>query len=183
MKIEITGWSCKGIRAADMDIDLTQNKSKAVSKLSLILLGNGGGKTTTSELIRDTLSGRTQKYSAEDVAHYAGENSKNSTGTFQVDIRLDDVEYNFINNFNLYLGLDELNNLFNDNSFLISFWVHFLAINLFCGSWIVKDSQKFAISKIIVFFPLAITYFIGPFGLFMYWFIRIFFAKKISFND
>ena len=100
MKIEITGWSCKGIRAADMDIDLTQNKSKAVSKLSLILLGNGGGKTTTSELIRDTLSGRTQKYSAEDVAHYAGENSKNSTGTFQVDIRLDDVEYNFINNFN-----------------------------------------------------------------------------------
>ena len=93
------------------------------------------------------------------------------------------TDYNFINNFNLYLGLDELNNLFNDNSFLISFWVHFLAINLFCGSWIVKDSQKFDISKIIVFFPLAITYFIGPLGLFMYWFIRIFFAKKISLYD
>jgi len=93
------------------------------------------------------------------------------------------TDYNFINNFNLYLGLDELNNLFNDNSFLISFWVHFLAINLFCGSWIVKDSQKFDISKIIVFFPLAITYFIGPLGLFMYWFIRIFFAKRISLYD
>ena len=93
------------------------------------------------------------------------------------------TDYNFINNFNLYLGLDELNNLFNDNSFLISFWVHFLAINLFCGSWIVKDSQKFAISKIIIFFPLVITYFIGPLGLFMYWFIRIFFAKRISLYD
>ena len=93
------------------------------------------------------------------------------------------TDYNFINNFNLYLGLDELNNLFNDNSFLISFWVHFLAINLFCGSWIVRDSQKFAISKIIIFFPLVITYFIGPLGLFMYWFIRIFFAKRISLYD
>jgi len=93
------------------------------------------------------------------------------------------TDYNFINNFNLYLGLDELNNLFNDNSFLISFWVHFLAINLFCGSWIVKDSQKFAISKIIIFFPLVITYFIGPLGLFMYWFIRIFFAKRMSLYD
>ena len=93
------------------------------------------------------------------------------------------TDYNFINNFNLYLGLDELNNLFNDNSFLISFWVHFLAINLFCGSWLVRDSQKFAISKIIIFFPLAITYFIGPLGLFMYWFIRIFFAKRMSLYD
>ena len=93
------------------------------------------------------------------------------------------TDYNFINNFNLYLGLDELNNLFNDNSFLISFWVHFLAINLFCGSWLVRDSQKFAISKIIIFFPLVITYFIGPLGLFIYWFIRIFFAKRMSLYD
>ena len=89
------------------------------------------------------------------------------------------TDYNFLNNFNLYLGLNELKNLFEDNSFLIAFWLHFLAINLFCGAWIVKDSQKFIISKIIVFFPLIITYFIGPIGLFVYWFIRIFFSKMI----
>ena len=93
------------------------------------------------------------------------------------------ADYNFLNNFNLYLGLNELKNLFEDNSFLIAFWLHFLAINLFCGAWIVKDSQKFIISKIIVFFPLIITYFIGPIGLFVYWFIRIFFAKRISLYD
>ena len=93
------------------------------------------------------------------------------------------TDYNFINNFNLYLGLNELKNLFEDNSFLIAFWLHFLAINLFCGAWIVKDSQKFIISKIIVFFPLIITYFIGPIGLFVYWVIRIFFAKRISLYD
>ena len=93
------------------------------------------------------------------------------------------ADYNFLNNFNLYLGLNELKNLFEDNSFLIAFWLHFLAINLFCGAWIVKDSQKFFISKIIVFFPLIITYFIGPIGLFVYWIIRIFFAKRISLYD
>jgi hypothetical protein len=88
--------------------------------------------------------------------------------------------YNFIENFNLYIGLNELQNLMNDSSFLIAFWVHFLAINLFCGSWIVKDSQKYAISKFLVFLPIVVTYFVGPLGLVLYWLIRIFFAKKID---
>ena len=91
--------------------------------------------------------------------------------------------YDFLNNFNLYLGLDELRSLLTDTSFLIIFWLHFIAINLFCGSWIVRDSQKFMISKIIIFFPLIITYFIGPVGIFIYWLIRMFFAKRISLYD
>ena len=91
--------------------------------------------------------------------------------------------YNFVDNFSLYLGLDSLNNLFDNNYFLITFWVHFLAINLFCGSWIVKDSLKLTMPKFLVFFPLIVTYFIGPLGIFIYWFIRIFFAKRISIFD
>ena len=91
--------------------------------------------------------------------------------------------YNFVDNFNLYLGLDSLNNLFDNDYFLITFWVHFLAINLFCGSWIVKDSLKLTMPKFLVFFPLIVTYFIGPLGIFIYWFIRIFFAKRISIFD
>jgi len=91
--------------------------------------------------------------------------------------------YNFLDNFNLYLGFDELINLFSEKNFLILFWIHFLSINLFCGSWIVKDSQKIGISKFLTFFPLILTYFIGPIGLMIYWMIRIFFAKKISLYD
>ena len=91
--------------------------------------------------------------------------------------------YNFLDNFNLYLGFDELINLFSEKNFLILFWIHFLSINLFCGSWIVKDSQKIGISKFLTFFPLILTYFIGPIGLTIYWMIRIFFAKKISLYD
>jgi len=91
--------------------------------------------------------------------------------------------YDFSINFRLYLGLSELSDLFSNNSFLILFWIHFLAINLFCGGWIVNDYQKFNISKILMFFPLVITYLIGPLGIFIYWIIRIFYAKKISLHD
>ena len=88
--------------------------------------------------------------------------------------------YNFLDNFKLYLGLDEISNLFENQSFLILFWIHFLAMNLFCGGWIVKDSQKFDINKILISLPILITYFIGPIGLTLYWIIRIFYAKRIS---
>ncbi|MDA7713599.1 ABA4-like family protein [Candidatus Pelagibacter sp.] len=91
--------------------------------------------------------------------------------------------YDFLRNFELYLGLNSILNLFSDRSFLILFWCHFLAINLFCGGWIVKDSQKFGINKILITLPLILTYFIGPIGITIYWFIRIFYSKKISLYD
>jgi len=88
--------------------------------------------------------------------------------------------FNFFDIFNLYLGMEELINLFSDNNYTILFWVHFLAINLFCGSWIVKDYQRINMSKSLAFIPILLTYFIGPVGLVIYWFIRIFFSKKID---
>lgn len=89
-------------------------------------------------------------------------------------------DFNFQNNFTLYLSLENLSDLFSENGFLIMFWCHFLAVNLFCGAWIVSDSIKLSISKFLTFFPLLITYFIGPIGLFIYWLIRIFFARRMS---
>ena len=91
--------------------------------------------------------------------------------------------YDFVKNFELYLGLNAVGNLFTDKAFIILFWLHFLTINLFCGGWIVRDSQKFGINKILMSFPLLITYFIGPIGLTLYWFIRIFYTKKINLYD
>ena len=91
--------------------------------------------------------------------------------------------YNFEGNFRLYLGINELSELFTDNSYLMVFWIHFISINLFIGGWIVKDSQKFSINKILLSFPLLITYLIGPIGLFLYWLIRIFYSKSINLYD
>ena len=88
--------------------------------------------------------------------------------------------YDFFQNFELYLGLDKISILFENKSFLILFWIHFLSINLFCGGWIVKDSQMFNMNKILVSLPLIITYLIGPIGITFYWLIRLFYAKRIS---
>ena len=90
------------------------------------------------------------------------------------------IGYDFIGNFSLYLSLDQLSRLFEDHLYLMLFWIHFIAINLFIGGWIVKDSQKFYINKITISIPLIITYFIGPIGLFFYWVIRIFYAKRMN---
>ena len=88
--------------------------------------------------------------------------------------------YDFDGNFTLYLGLSELSRLFEDHLYIMIFWTHFIAINLFIGGWIVKDSQKFSINKVLMAVPLIVTYLIGPIGLFLYWIIRIFYAKRIS---
>ena len=91
--------------------------------------------------------------------------------------------YDFIGNFNLYFGINNLSDLFSDNSYLMIFWIHFISINLFAGGWIVRDSQKFSINKILLVLPLLVTYLIGPLGLLIYWLIRIFHAKSINLYD
>ena len=53
----------------------------------------------------------------------------------------------------------------------------------FIGGWMVRDSRKLLINKILVALPLIITYLIGPLGVFIYWLIRIFYAKSISLYD
>ena len=93
------------------------------------------------------------------------------------------LEGNIFDGFELYKGLNGLYSMFANEALLLIFWLHFLAISLFAGAWIVRDSKKYFIPKIIIIPSLIITYFAGPVGLVIYWFLRIFFAKKISFND
>ena len=91
--------------------------------------------------------------------------------------------YDFLNNFNLYFGIENVLELFSNKTFLMLFWIHFISINLFIGGWIVNDSQKLSINKILLGIPLITTYLIGPLGLFIYWLIRIFYAKSINLYD
>ena len=85
--------------------------------------------------------------------------------------------------FKLYLSLDNLYTIFATESFLLFFWLHFLALNIFLGSWVSRDGVKYNISRGIVFFPLILIYFTGPVGLVLYWIIRVFYAKKLGFHD
>jgi len=91
--------------------------------------------------------------------------------------------FDFDNNFSLYLGLNNVSELFRDDYYLLIFWTHFVAVNLFIGGWILKDSQKLYMNKILLAFPLIITYLTGPIGIFIYWIIRIFYAKRLNLYD
>ena len=93
------------------------------------------------------------------------------------------LEENILDSFELYNGLDGLYSMFSNEAFLLVFWIHFLAISLFLGAWISRDSQRYMVPRFFVIISLILTYFTGPVGLLIYWFIRIFFAKKINFND
>ena len=93
------------------------------------------------------------------------------------------LENNIFDGFELYNGIDGLYSMFSNENLLLIFWLHFLAISLFAGAWITRDSRKYFIPRIITVFSLILTYFSGPVGLIIYWFLRIFFAKKFSFND
>lgn len=100
------------------------------------------------------------------------------------------IAYNLINsgesffeNFNLYLGIENLHALFSNDNFLLIFWIHFISINLFLGTWVARDASRHDVPKILSGFFLILIYFTGPLGLVFYWFVRIFYAKKISLHD
>ena len=82
-----------------------------------------------------------------------------------------------------YLSLDSLYTVFSSESFLLIFWLHFVALNLFLGSWISRDGIKYNMKRSLIFVPLILVYFAGPLGLVLYWIIRVFYAKKLGLHD
>ena len=87
------------------------------------------------------------------------------------------LEGNIFEGFNLYLGLEDLNDVYANESLRLIFWLHFLSISLFVGSWIARDCQRHMVPKILSVSCIVVTYFAGPAGIVIYWFIRIFYAK------
>ena len=90
---------------------------------------------------------------------------------------------NFFEIFDLYLGIENLHLLFSNDIFLLIFWIHFLGINLFLGSWVSRDALRYDVPKFLSAISLISIYFTGPLGLVLYWFIRIFYSRKISLHD
>jgi len=92
-------------------------------------------------------------------------------------------EGNVFEGFKLYLSLNGLKEMYSNESLMLVFWLHFLAISLFIGSWIARDCERHMVPKILSIPCIVITYFTGPVGIVLYWFVRIFYAKKINFNE
>ena len=63
--------------------------------------------------------------------------------------------------------------LFENHWLLLAGWIHYLAFDLFIGSWEVRDSAKNGISHWIVIPCLALTFMFGPIGLLVYFLVRL----------
>ncbi len=69
-------------------------------------------------------------------------------------------------------SLAEVKTLFAVDALLLGGWVHYLAFDLFVGSWEVTDSRKNGVHRLLVLPCLALTFMAGPAGLVLYLIIR-----------
>jgi hypothetical protein len=62
--------------------------------------------------------------------------------------------------------------LFSVDALLLAGWIHYLAFDLFVGSWEVTDSRKEGISHLLLVPCLVLTFMAGPAGLALYFAIK-----------
>ena len=70
--------------------------------------------------------------------------------------------------------------LFSNPYLLTGGWVHYLAFDLFVGSWEVQDAQRHNISHWMVVPCLVFTFMLGPIGLVLYLLLRAVRAKQLT---
>ena len=88
MRINIVGWASEGLRCPDMAIDLSDRDGKP-SKVALVQMPNGTGKTTTLELLNATLNGQARKWDEEEVRRFRRAGALNVKGSFMVRLLVD----------------------------------------------------------------------------------------------
>lgn len=62
--------------------------------------------------------------------------------------------------------------LFENEHLLLAGWIHYLAFDLFIGSWEVRDAQRHGVHHLAVVPCLVLTFLLGPAGLLLYLVIR-----------
>jgi hypothetical protein len=78
-----------------------------------------------------------------------------------------------------FSSLAGVRRLFENDYALTAGWAHYLAFDLFVGSWILGNSQKFGISHWLIIPCLFLTFMLGPVGLLTYYLLRAALRKTI----
>lgn len=69
-------------------------------------------------------------------------------------------------------SLAEVATLFATPGLLLAGWVHYLAFDLFIGSWEVRDAARHQVPHLLVIPCLILTFLLGPIGLLVYMGVR-----------
>jgi len=68
--------------------------------------------------------------------------------------------------------LEGVARLFANPSALLAGWIHYLAFDLFIGSWEVRNAQRIGVRHLYVLPCLLLTFLLGPIGLLIYLGVR-----------
>ncbi len=73
--------------------------------------------------------------------------------------------------------------LFENKQVLLAGWIHYLAFDLFIGSWEVRDAQRNGIAHIWIVPALLLTFIVGPAGLLAYYLIRLLRTRDLEIDE
>ena len=77
-------------------------------------------------------------------------------------------------------SLAEVSLLFQNPRALLAGWIHYLAFDLFVGSWEVRDAQRAGVHHLLVVPCLVLTFLFGPAGLLLYFALRAALKRRVS---
>lgn len=77
-------------------------------------------------------------------------------------------------------SLADVARIFSNEWVLLAGWIHYLAFDLFIGSWEVRDAAKHAIPHLLVVPCLVLTFLFGPVGLLLYFALRTWRAGVVA---
>ena len=75
-------------------------------------------------------------------------------------------------------SITEVRALFASDSALAAGWLHYLAFDLFVGSWIAADGIERRIPALLILPCLPLTFLFGPLGLLLYFALRFAFQLR-----
>ena len=80
-------------------------------------------------------------------------------------------------------SLAEVSQLFSNSRALLAGWIHYLAFDLFVGSWEVRDAQRVGLHHLLVVPCLVLTFLFGPIGLLLYFVLRASLRRRLAVGD
>ncbi len=79
-------------------------------------------------------------------------------------------------------GFDSLANvmiLFDNPRAVMAGWLHYLAFDLFIGSWQVRQAREHNIRHLVIIPSLVLTLLLGPVGLLVFFLTRLAYTKRL----
>ena len=81
-----------------------------------------------------------------------------------------------------FSSIADVRALFENDAMLTAGWLHYLAFDLFVGSWIAIEADKARISRIIQAAPLIATFMFGPVGFLLFLLTRVMMEGAVARN-